>query len=138
MFANYRKHKKIFVDKRLKIVKKLVDKGMSEQEIVDYFLYPGMSKKEPGFCILYGCDKVCHSLPREKLNCFDCYCPYYELVVWNDGEKDITGRCAMGSEYMTFFTTATGEQILDCSNCWFPHTEKVVKKSLKAFLSTKR
>jgi len=134
MFENYRKYKKMFVDKRLKIVKKLVDMGMPEQEIVDYFLYPAMSKKESGFCILYGSDEVCHSLPKEKLNCFGCYCPYYELVVWNDGETDITGRCAMGSEYMSIFSTATGDHILDCSNCWFPHSEAEVKKSLKTVL----
>jgi len=134
MFENYRKYKKIFVDRRLEVVRKLLNKGMSEEEILEYFLYPNISKQEPDFCILYGCGEVCHSLPKGKLNCFGCYCPYFEMVVWNDGEKDITGRCAMGSEYMTIFSTATGDHLLDCSNCWFPHEEAEVKKSLKAVL----
>ncbi len=136
MFENYRKYKKIFIEKRLGLIRKLIDKGMSEDEILEYFLYPNMSKKEPDFCILYSRDEVCHSLPREQLNCFGCYCPYFEMIVWNDGMNDIKGRCAIGSEYMTIFTASNGEHILDCSNCWFPHREEEIRKSLKKVLSS--
>jgi Zn-finger protein len=132
MFENYMKYKNEFCDKRAKVLKKLLAEGMSEKQIVDCFQYSSISKKEPDFCILFGCGEVCHSLPREKLNCFGCYCPYFEMEVWNDGERDIIGRCAICSEYMTIFTTPMGEHLLDCTNCWFPHSEEEVLKNLRS------
>lgn len=137
MFENYRKHKDMFMEKRLGLVRRLLSEGLSEEEIIAYFLYPNISRKEPNFCILYENNEVCHSLPREELNCFGCYCPYFEMIVWNDGERDIIGRCKMGSEYMTIFSADSGEHLLDCSNCWFPHKTEEVIESMKRVLGVR-
>ena len=51
-----------------KIVDKLVDKGLSKAEIIEYFDFDNMVAKENDFCPLYKDNKKCHDM--ESLNCF--------------------------------------------------------------------
>jgi hypothetical protein len=112
-----------------KIVDKLVDKGLSKAEIIEYFDFDNMVAKENDFCPLYKDNKKCHDM--ESLNCFLCACPYFRFH--NTGIKKISNKtqysyCSIESK--------NGQQGVygdaihqDCSNCTVPHKKRFVSKN---------
>jgi hypothetical protein len=110
-------------------MERLIERGLSKQEIIDYFDFENMVQNEPDFCPLYAQKKKCHDI--ESLNCFLCACPYFRFK--NDGLKkvgtktqysycDINSKKGRLGEY--------GEAIhQDCSGCVVPHKRKFVEKN---------
>jgi len=109
------------------IVDKLVAKGYSKEQIIDYFDFDNMVNAEPDFCLLYQDNKKCHNM--EKLNCYLCACPYFRfndegLGLYN--EFKILSKCDIhnGKEF------AVEKSIHhDCSNCTVPHHKSFVEKN---------
>jgi len=81
------------------------------RKILEEFDFERM-KKNKSKCICYEQDKPCHSpeqLNGQSLNCYFCYCPNY-------GEK-----CKINSPSAKYIKTLNGKNLLDCSDCAFPH-----------------
>lgn len=112
--------------KHKKIVDKLVEKGLGEDEIIDYFEYENIAKEEIDFCPLYKEGKKCHDM--EKLNCYLCGCPNFRfdddgLDEYNDVK--ILSKCDInnGSKF-----SSGGFIHQSCSKCTVPHHRAYVKK----------
>lgn len=101
------------------------------QKIIREFNYKTRKQKYPNACPCYT-GKICHNLPPEKLNCFLCYCPEYK------SESEI-GGCKINSQKGKWFfdDKLVLGKIWDCSNCDYPHREKVVEKYLKKLFENK-
>ena len=104
--------------KHKKIVDKLSD--LSDDELIEYFDFDNMVKKEPDFCLLYATNEKCHKI--EKLNCYLCACPHFRV-----GEKSST--CDIKSKHGGSFTSEDGFIHQDCSGCTIPHKVSYVKKN---------
>ncbi|QOY52192.1 hypothetical protein [Candidatus Sulfurimonas baltica] len=113
-------------DKHKKIVDRLVAKGFSKEEIIEYFYFDNMVQHERDFCPLYEDNKKCHDM--SKLNCYLCACPNFRfndegLGTYN--ELKILSKCDInnGEEF------ASGKSIhQDCSKCTVPHHKAYVEK----------
>ena len=107
--------------KHQQIIQKLLYKGYSKNEIIQYFEYTNLSQKEPDFCPLFAQKKKCHEM--EGLNCYFCGCPHFRFYSY---PKDrIYSYCAIKS--------LDGEQKCysnsfhqDCSNCIVPHKKEYI------------
>jgi Zn-finger protein len=92
--------------------------------IIEEFNYNKRKKEHPEECPCNGTGP-CHKI--EDLNCFFCFCPEYNLTAPEGGclaENPLgTGKWLDRSEYGL-------ENIWDCSNCTYPHQEKVIKEVL--------
>ena len=66
-----------FADKHQSIVQKLVSQGLEKKQIIEYFDFDNMVKKEKDFCLLYAKRKKCHEI--ESLNCYLCACPNFRF-----------------------------------------------------------
>lgn len=110
------------------VVQRLLKKGFSKQEIIDYFNFDNMIEKEPEFCPLYAQKKKCHNM--ESLNCFLCACPFFRFK--NDGLKKIGDKtqysfCSINSKKGSL--GEYGDAIhQDCSGCVVPHKRNFVEK----------
>lgn len=116
-------------DKHKKIVDKLVAKGYSQEQIIDYFDFDNMVKEENDFCPLYKEPKKCHDMKR--LNCYLCACPHFRFD--DEGIKKVKQNtqysfCSIDSK--------DGEQGVygneihqDCSKCGAPHHRAYVEKN---------
>lgn len=113
--------------KHKSIVDKLVAKNYSKDQIIEYFTFDNMVKKEPTFCLLYQDNKKCHDM--EDLNCYLCACPNFRfddegLGVYN--EFKILSKCDIhnGDEFAV-------EKIIhqDCSSCSVPHHKPYIEKN---------
>ena len=112
--------------KHKKIVDKLVADGLSKDEIIEYFDFENMVKKENDFCPLYKEPKKCHDM--EKLNCYLCACPNFRFNDDGIGEYNeykILSKCEInnGEKFL-------GKGVIhhDCSSCSVPHHAKYVAK----------
>lgn len=115
--------------KHKKIVDKLVAKGYTKEQIIDYFDFENMVKEENDFCPLYKKPKKCHDM--ESLNCYLCACPNFRFD--DDGIKivdtntqysfcDIDSKDGQQGVY--------GDKIhQDCSKCTVPHHKAYVEKN---------
>jgi len=116
---HYKKHKEI--------VKKLISKNFTEDEIIEYFDFDNMKKNEIDFCPLYKKDKKCHNI--EKLNCYICACPNFRF---NDNGLDIydnhkiVSRCNINNGEK--ISSKNGDIHQNCTNCTVPHHKSYVKK----------
>ncbi len=114
--------------KHKKIVEKLLQDGLTQEAIIEYFDFDNMKTKEPDFCPLYAQDKKCHDM--ESLNCYLCSCPNFRFS--DDGIKSIEQKtqysyCNIDSKDGR--QGVYGEKIhQDCSRCQVPHTKEYVKK----------
>lgn len=112
--------------KHKKIVDKLLERGYSEDEIIDYFDFENMVKEEKDFCPLYKEPRKCHDM--DKLNCYLCGCPHFRFNDEGLGEYNgikILSRCDINNGS----TIASGSAIhQDCSKCTVPHHRAFVKK----------
>jgi hypothetical protein len=108
------------------IITKLLAQNYTQNEIIEYFDFENMKKKELDFCPLYAKNKKCHNI--ESLNCYLCACPNFRF---NDkGIKKIADKtqysyCNINSKDGR--QGVYGEKIhQDCSQCSVPHTKKYV------------
>jgi hypothetical protein len=111
------------------IIDKCIEKGMSQEEIVDYFDFDNMVENENDFCPLYKENKKCHDL--ESLNCFLCACPYFRFKdagFEKREDKTLFSYCSIDSKKGR--TGEYGDALhQDCSNCVVPHKRKFVSKN---------
>ena len=109
------------------VLKKL--EHLSDEEVIKYFRFDNMVKKEPDFCPLYKDNKKCHDY--EKLNCYLCACPNFRF---NDNgfkkqdDKTLYSYCGIdskdGAQYI-------GDDYIhqNCAGCLVPHKESYIKKN---------
>lgn len=94
--------------------------------ILREFNYEKRKLEHPEECPGY-ISNPCHEI--KELNCFFCYCPYYD-------NKNSEGGCKinnpMGKGY--WFERKghkESEKIWDCSFCTYPHEEKNIREILR-------
>jgi len=114
--------------KHKNIVEKLTEQGYSKEEIIDYFDFENMKKKELDFCPLYAKNKKCHDI--ESLNCYLCSCPNFRFN--DEGIKKVNKKtqysyCNIDSKDAK--QGIYGEKIhQDCSGCTVPHHKAYIEK----------
>ena len=117
--------------KHKKIVQKLYSLNYSKDEIIDYFDFDNMVKKENDFCPLYKDNKKCHDM--ESLNCYLCACPNFRFK--DEGVKKVDENiqyslCNIDSKDGT--QALYGDKIhQDCSKCGVPHHRTYVEKNFE-------
>lgn len=101
---------------------------LSDDEVIDYFVFENMVKNEPDFCPLYKDNKKCHEM--EVLNCYLCACPNFRFN--DDGfkkveENTLFSYCSIDSKDGAQFI---GEDYIhqNCAGCHVPHKRAYVKK----------
>jgi len=111
------------------IVEKLLAKGLSKEQIIDYFDFENMKEKEVDFCPLYAENKKCHEM--DSLNCYLCSCPNFRFK--DDGLEKKEGKtkysfCSIDSKDGR--AGVYGDAIhQDCSKCGVPHHRTYVEKN---------
>jgi len=104
--------------KHEKLMKKL--SHLSDAEVIEYFDYENMVKKEPDFCPLFKEPKKCHDI--DELNCYLCACPNFRL-------SQAKSTCNINSkDGGSIVSKKDGFIHQDCSKCSVPHTKEYVKK----------
>ena len=110
------------------IVEKLVAHGYTKEQMIDYFDFENMVRKENDFCPLYKENKKCHDM--ESLNCYLCACPNFRFN--DDGIKKV-GKNTQYS--FCDIDSKDGEQGVygdkihqNCSACSVPHHKSYVEK----------
>ena len=93
---------------------------LSDDEIIEYFRFENMVKKEPDFCPLYKDNKKCHDI--EDLNCYLCACPNFRVA-------STKSYCNINSKYGSSIKAKDGYIHQDCSKCSIPHKELYIKKN---------
>ena len=113
--------------KHKKIVDKLLEKGLSEKEIVEYFDFDNMVKEEPKFCPLYQTNTKCHDM--DNLNCYLCACPYFRFN--DDGLDSYNGFKILSNCNINNGTKLKSKDVIhhDCSTCSVPHHQEFVLKN---------
>ncbi|HFB54071.1 MAG TPA: hypothetical protein ENJ67_04995 [Sulfurimonas autotrophica] len=114
--------------KHKKIVEKLLQDGLTQEAIIEYFDFDNMKTHEPDFCPLYTENKKCHEM--EALNCYLCSCPNFRFSdegIQSIEEKTQYSYCNIDSKDGR--QGVYGEKIhQDCSRCQVPHTKEYVRK----------
>ncbi len=101
---------------------------LSDDALVDYFLYENMVEKEPDYCPLYATGTKCHRM--EDLNCYLCGCPEFRFCDGGFGVyegKKLYSYCAIDSRHATWVRVSDGWH-LDCSGCTLPHHKSYILK----------
>jgi hypothetical protein len=113
--------------KHKQIVDRLIKDDFSSDEIISYFAWDSISKKEIDFCLLFRDGKKCHDI--DDLNCYLCACPNFRF---DDSIKsgDVS-LCSIDSKDGARFT-AGGKTHQDCSGCLVPHKEEYIKKQFSS------
>ena len=112
--------------KHKKIVDKLLERVLSEDEIIEYFDFENMVKEDNDFCPLYIESRKCHDI--EKLNCYLCGCPNFRFNDEGLGEYNgvkILSRCDINNGSKL---AGGGAIHQECSKCTVPHHRAYVKK----------
>ena len=112
--------------KHKKIMKKL--EALSDDEVIRYFRFENMVKKEPDFCLLYKEKKKCHEM--EVLNCYLCACPNFRFDdegLSQEENKILYSTCSIVSKEGAEFVSDDAIH-QDCSGCTVPHHEAYIKK----------
>jgi len=111
------------------IVKKLVVRGFTKEQIINYFDFENMLNAEKEFCPLYKDAKKCHNMQR--LNCYLCACPNFRFK--DEGIKKVEKKrqfslCSIDSKDAN--QGVYGDAIhQDCSKCSVPHHKSYVEKN---------
>ena len=116
-----------------RLIRKLKRRGLSEREILDFFIYDNLVRSEKRFCPLFASGQKCHILSGDRLNCLGCYCPHFELTVEEKGNETECGRCSVGSPAAQRFSSDGKVKILDCSMCVIPHQASSALKALRSY-----
>ena len=114
-------------DKHKKIVDKLVARGYTQEQIIDYFDFDNMVKMENDFCPLYKKPVKCHDM--ESLNCYLCACPHFRfndegLGTYN--EFKVLSTCDIDNGEKV---ASKGVIHHSCSKCTVPHHKAYVEKT---------
>jgi len=119
--TTYNRYKKWIIEHSKKH-KKIIDKlsNLSDDEVIKYFDFDNMVKKEPNFCPLYKENKKCHDI--QNLNCYLCACPLFRL------END-KSYCEINSRFGDMIKSQDGFTHQNCSNCLIPHKISYIKKN---------
>ncbi len=103
------------------IIEKLLAKNYTKTEIIEYFDFENMCKKEEDFCPLYKEHRKCHDM--EILNCYLCACPNFRFK--DEGIEKIDGKTQYS---LCNIDSKDGKQGIyghvihqDCSKCSIPH-----------------
>ncbi len=110
--------------------KEIVDRleNLSDDQVIAYFDFDNMVKKEPDFCPLYKDNKKCHD--TKELNCYLCACPNFRFDDESDKMQEgkiLFSVCSIeskdGAQYV-------GEEAIhqNCSGCLVPHKIDYIKK----------
>ncbi len=105
----------------------MLKKNYTKEQIIDYFDFDNMVKKENDFCPLYKDNKKCHDM--DNLNCYLCACPNFRF---NDDGLSTYGNALILSkcEINNGATLAHSNSIhQDCSSCSVPHHKAFVDKN---------
>jgi Zn-finger protein len=97
-------------------------KDLSDDEVIEYFSWENMCKKEIDFCPLYKDKKKCHDM--DELNCYLCACPNFRF---DDNAQKIKSRCSINSKDGVQ-KDYSGVVHQDCSACTIPHHKKYIKE----------
>jgi len=115
-------------DKHQKIVQKLLKNGYTKEQIIEYFDFENMVKKENDFCPLYKEPKKCHDM--DSLNCYLCACPNFRFKdsgIQKVAQNTQYSRCDIESKDGK--QGIYGDKIhQDCSLCSVPHHRAYVEK----------
>ncbi len=113
--------------KHKEIVERLQKQGFSKEQMLEYFDFDNMVKKELSFCPLYKDNKKCHDM--KELNCYMCACPNFrfdEKGIGNYNEFKILSKCNInnGKKFQ-------GKGVIhqDCSPCRVPHHKSYIMKN---------
>jgi len=101
---------------------------LSDDEVIDYFIFENMQKNHPDFCPLYADNKKCHEI--EELNCYFCACNHFRFSdngLREEGAKTVYSICDIDAKESKNFETEDAVH-LDCSDCLIPHKRSVIKK----------
>jgi len=116
-----------FGDKHHLLTQKLMQEGLSQEEIIHYFRFENMVKKENDFCLLYKTNTKCHEM--EVLNCYLCACPNFRFTSkpQNINTKTVHSSCSIDSKDGALFEHENNIH-QDCSGCQIPHKEVYIQK----------
>ena len=110
--------------------KEIVDrlKHLTDDEIIKYFRFDNMVKKEIDFCPLYKENKKCHD--NDELNCYLCACPNFRFK--DDGfekyeEVVLYSKCNIKSKDGSQYKSQTAIH-QNCAGCFVPHKEDYIKQ----------
>ena len=101
---------------------------LSDEEVIDYFMYENMQKEHPDFCPLYADNIKCHQM--DELNCYFCACNHFRFSdkgLSKEGTKTRYSLCSIKAKEARDFVSDDAIH-LDCSDCTIPHKKSVVKK----------
>ena len=110
--------------------KEIVDKlsHLNNNELIEYFQFENMVKKEPNFCPLYKNNKKCHEI--EELNCYLCACPNFRFK--DTGFKKEENRTLFS--YCDIESKDGSQYKLDeaihqnCAKCAIPHSKSYIER----------
>lgn len=116
-----------FSDKHQLLIQKLLKEGLNQEEIINYFRFENMVKKEKSFCKLYKTATKCHEI--EILNCYLCACPNFRFFKDPKSEngKTIHSLCSIDSKDGAPFEHENNIH-QDCSGCTVPHQESYINR----------
>jgi len=101
---------------------------LSDEEVIDYFVYENMQQKHPDFCPLYADNTKCHDM--DELNCYFCACMHFRFSdagLTKERAKTRYSLCSIEAKEACDFVSDEAIH-LDCSGCLIPHKKSVVKK----------
>lgn len=116
-----------------RLIRKLKRRGLSDRDILDFFIYDNLIHSEKRFCPLFASGQKCHIFSADRLNCLGCYCPYFELTVEEKGSEIECGSCSVNSPAAQRFSSDGKVKILDCSMCVIPHQASTAMKVLRSY-----
>ena len=101
---------------------------LSDDEVIEYFVYENMQEKHPDFCPLYADNTKCHEM--EDLNCYFCACNHFRFSdegLKKEGDKIIYSNCYIKAKEGKRFESENAIH-QDCSDCLIPHKRAVIHK----------
>jgi len=118
---------KDFGDKHHLLTQRLIKEGLNQEEIIKYFRFENMVKKENDFCELYKTNTKCHEM--EVLNCYLCACPNFRFNASPKtvDKKIVHSTCSINSKNGALFEHENNIH-QDCSGCKIPHQENYIKE----------
>lgn len=115
------------------IINKLESMNMTTDEIIEYFSFDNMVKKENSFCLLYQDNKKCH--PIDNLNCLFCACPYFKFNTEGlrvlEGNKKLMSDCTINSRFKDDFEY-DNKVHCDCTKCFVPHSKGFAMRNIRS------
>ena len=126
--VSYKKWFDKHAKKHKDIVDKLIKKGFTKNQIIEYFDFENMVQNEVSFCPLYKQNKRCHEI--NNLNCYLCACPYFrfdENGIESVDLKVVYSFCSINSKEARQSIHSNSIH-LDCSQCCVAHDIGFIQK----------